>query len=412
MIKEKKLTTLDYCCRITDGTHDTPKPSNEGYYLVTSKNILNGDLNLKDAYKISENDYIEVNKRSRVEQWDILFSMIGSVGQVYIERNLNPEYAIKNLGLFKMGGDKNKAIKLYYFLKSSYFQKKLQFWLSGSIQSFVPLYFLREIELPNLHLIPNELIDQIETVQEKISVNTKVISKMEEYSQLLFHKWFINFNFPDESGRPYKDNGGTMEHKGGKLLPVGWDLVELPKVCSIVDCLHSKKPDRVDEENGNILLQLNNIKEFGLIDTTEKYFVSDEDYSLWTSRIEVTGGDLVITNAGRVGAIAQIPEGFEFGIGRNMTAIRPEKVFPTFLYLFFNSSDLKTQIKKKTDQGSFFGSLNVRGIKQLTIIKPDEKNMTLFEEKARIIRRKIELINVENQYLFDLRDLLISKLFK
>lgn len=91
----------------------------------------------------------------------------------------------------------------------------------------------------------------------------------------------------------------------------------------------------------------------GLLDLSNKYYVSANDYAAWTSKIEVRCGDLVITNAGRVGDIARIPEGIICGIGRNMTAIRAVNVDPIFMYYFFASSDMKAQIKSNTDTGSF-----------------------------------------------------------
>jgi hypothetical protein len=93
-------------------------------------------------------------------------------------------------------------------------------------------------------------------------------------------------------------------------------------------------------------------------------------YDLWTSRIEVSKGDLVITNASRVGSVARVTAKLKAGIGRNMTAIRPRDIPDLFLYYFITGSDFTVQIKVNTDSGSFFGSLNVRGIKELCVTLP------------------------------------------
>ncbi len=225
---------------------------------------------------------------------------------------------------------------------------------------------------------------------------------------MVFHKWFIEFNYTNDKS----NKNDVKSEEVGSVLPSGWRYEELPKLCSVIDCLHSEKPNRIDTENDNILLQLFNIKDYGLLDLTEKYCVTDEDYKLWTSRIEVTTGDILITNAGRVGAMAQVPANCKCAIGRNITAIRPVNIPPRYLYLYLNSSDCVKQIKKNTDQGSFFGSLNVRGIKQLKILVPSEDILNEFEKKARILRDKIELLNIENQKLIEIRDLLIKKLIK
>ena len=71
-----------YCTEVTDGTHDSPKPVEyNGHYLLTSKNVTSGILNYENAYCISEEDFNAVNKRSKVNQYDLLYSMIGTVGE-------------------------------------------------------------------------------------------------------------------------------------------------------------------------------------------------------------------------------------------------------------------------------------------------------------------------------------------
>ena len=92
-----------YCLKVTDGTHDSPKKSSEGKLLITSKNIKYGQLDFSSAYLISINDFEEVNKRSKVDKWDVLLSMIGTVGEVCLISR-QPDFAIKNVGLFKCFG--------------------------------------------------------------------------------------------------------------------------------------------------------------------------------------------------------------------------------------------------------------------------------------------------------------------
>lgn len=150
------------------------------------------------------------------------------------------------------------------------------------------------------------------------------------------------------------------------------------------------------------LLQLENLVEHGLVDLSNKYYVSKEMYELWISRIEVNEGDLVITNAGRIGSVARIPANLKAGIGRNMTAIRPKDIPALFLYYFITDSDVAAQIKVNTDTGSFFGSLDVRGIKELCVALPSDNTQDILGEFAQHVspyRTKIELCANENQEL-------------
>ena len=104
-------------CDVRDGTHDSPKPKDSGHPLVTSKHIKSGKIDVSSANLISNEDYLAVNKRSKVDKWDILMGMIGTVGELaFID--YEPQFAIKNIGLIKTG-NKLKGQYLYYYLQSN-----------------------------------------------------------------------------------------------------------------------------------------------------------------------------------------------------------------------------------------------------------------------------------------------------
>ena len=135
------MIATQYCNRVFDGTHDTPVPSDKGTHkLLTSKNIMMGYLNKANAYVISDEDYEKINRHSKVHQWDVLFSMIGTVGNICIVNIPDNEidFAIKNMGCFSCG-EKNKAKWLYYYMQSPYVQKLISYELNGAVQKFLPL---------------------------------------------------------------------------------------------------------------------------------------------------------------------------------------------------------------------------------------------------------------------------------
>ena len=137
----------EYCESVRDGTHDTPKPVSNGYKLVTGKHIQNGQIYPTDAYFISENDYRKINERSKVEKWDVLMSMIGNgLGRSAVVKK-EPDYAIKNIALFKVG-DEKKAKWLHYYLSSPQGQGFIYNSLQGSGQPFISLSFIRDFPIP------------------------------------------------------------------------------------------------------------------------------------------------------------------------------------------------------------------------------------------------------------------------
>src|SRR5213594_4381420 len=93
-----------FCVSVRDGTHDSPKRVEHGRFLVTSRHITGGQLDLGSAYLISQEDFEAINKRSKVDQWDVLISMIGTVGEPCLIKE-EPNFAIKNIGLFKSKGE-------------------------------------------------------------------------------------------------------------------------------------------------------------------------------------------------------------------------------------------------------------------------------------------------------------------
>ncbi len=136
---------------VRDGTHDSPAPSEVGYFLVTSKNLENVNVNFTDSYKISEEDFADVSRRSAVSTHDILISMIGTVGSVsYVSRE-EIDFAIKNVGLFCTSTMTELASFLYFWLKSSPTSGYIRRCLLGSTQKYISLTDLRNIPVYEPH---------------------------------------------------------------------------------------------------------------------------------------------------------------------------------------------------------------------------------------------------------------------
>ena len=332
----------------------------------------------------------------------------------YISEDFEDVVLGYHLALITPDDDKLNGQFLHYWLNTKQAKRYFENNAGGSGQrctlvldciKSTPLY------LPKLST-QAKIAKVLSDLDTKIELNNRINRELEAMAKTLYDYWFVQFDFPNAEGKPYKSSGGKMVYNAElkREIPEGWCIEKLPKCCSIIDCLHSKKPDFHFENEKYYLLQLENLKDDGLIDSTNKYFVTKNDYDNWTSRIEVRENDIVITNAGRVGATAQIPKGMVAGIGRNITAIRPFSIAPTYLFLAFRGLDMRRQIAWNTDQGAFFTSLNVKGIKQLFIVRPPFGIESEFEKNVLAIRTKRELIQRQNQHLTALRDWLLPML--
>ena len=142
-----EVKELNEIIKVKDGTHTSPKPQNEGYYLITSKHISENGIDFNSAYRISIEDYTEINRRSLVESRDILFSMIGTIGQKYLvtERTIN--YAIKNMALLKTSQYTEIVYYIWLYLSSIDYIRYESNVISGSIQKFMSLDAMRKIPI-------------------------------------------------------------------------------------------------------------------------------------------------------------------------------------------------------------------------------------------------------------------------
>lgn len=186
------LKTIDFCDDVRDGTHDSPKHLDSGKLLITSKNIKGDSIDFENASYISEKDYNKINERSLVEINDVLYSMIGTVGLVY-RVDQQPNYAIKNMGLFKIH-DELKSKWLYYYLNSPKAKGKVLSMLSGSTQKFISLSNLRnlEIEFPQNIDDAKRIIKICESIDKKIKLNNKINNNLFELLKQEFREKFYN----------------------------------------------------------------------------------------------------------------------------------------------------------------------------------------------------------------------------
>ena len=133
------------CMDVRDGTHDTPKYVEHGIPLITSKNLSNGYLDFSTAKFISMEDHLSIKQRSKVDDGDILFAMIGSIGNPVLYRG-SQEFSIKNMALFKKISDEIIMDYVYIFLR--YAQTYMKKDATGGVQAFVSLNYLRNYLIP------------------------------------------------------------------------------------------------------------------------------------------------------------------------------------------------------------------------------------------------------------------------
>jgi len=401
-----KVETLKDCCSFQEG-YVNPSQKYREYFGGNIKWLRASDLNgffVYDTEKtLSQKGFESAGASALMFKKDTLaISKSGTIGTLGILK----DEMCGNRAVINIDVDKTKADLYYIFYLLKYKNKELVSKAHGSIQKNLYISVLEKTKLNHSDLSTQQKIAAVLTALDaKIELNARINAELEQVAKTLYDYWFVQF-------APHKSAGGEMVWNEAlkREIPKDWKVENIENCCDIVDCLHAKKPDYEFEDEKYYLLQLENIRDDGLLDLTNKYYVPKDEYQKWISRIEITEDDILITNAGRVAATAQVPKGIKTGIGRNITAIRPKSVSPTYLFSFFRSSDMIRQVRWNMDAGAFFSSLNVKGIKKLHIIRPSGDIEEQFENIIKPMRRKREELNVESQTLTELRDWLLPML--
>lgn len=146
--KKFKIDTLNNICDVRDGTHASPEYVLKGYPLITSKNIINGEISLEEVNFITKLDFDNINKRSKVDVGDILLPMIGTIGNPALVEQ-EPNYAIKNMALIKFW-PQSRCSNLYilYLLRSSFLDNIIKNQQRGGTQKFLALKTIRGLQIP------------------------------------------------------------------------------------------------------------------------------------------------------------------------------------------------------------------------------------------------------------------------
>lgn len=142
MLKQRFKTVLD----VRDGTHDSPTYYPSGFPFISSKNLKSGTIDYLNIKYISEIDFNNYNKRSNAEEDDILFGMIGTIGNPAIIKNPPYKFAFKNMALIKMSKEYFVPEYVYYYLL--WIERKFKQEASGGIQQFISLDYIRNSIIP------------------------------------------------------------------------------------------------------------------------------------------------------------------------------------------------------------------------------------------------------------------------
>ena len=401
------INAEEYCVSVFDGTHDTPKVAETGYKLVTSKNILSNTLDLNSAYFISEEDFVNINKRSKVKQYDILFSMIGTVGSLYFETSDTIDYAIKNIGVFS-SGDKEKAEWLYYYLQSSYAQQYIKRYLNGAVQKFLPLKGLREFPVPQFNKELHNRIKILLNIDKKIQINNQINQELEAMAKTLYDYWFVQFDFPDQNGKPYKSSGGKMIYHPElkREIPEGWGVEKLGELAQFKNGINYEKTSSGSEKVK--IINVRNISSSTIFinqtDLDEIFLENDK-----STNFIVNEGMILITRSGIPGATRLVSE-LEAKTVYSGFIIASEVNDLIYKNLIFYYLKHVEEVLKNQSAGTIMKNISQSVLTDMTVSLPPQNVLLKFNSIVDNLLEQMKNVQRQNQELTQLRDWLLPML--
>ena len=376
------------CMDVRDGTHDSPKYTQEGYPLITSKDFKNGQFDFSKTRYISEVDYKNIIKRSKVDIGDILYSMIGgNIGSmIYIQHDNYFDMAIKNVALFKPYQNSDISTKyIAYFLESKI--KEYQAIAIGGAQPFVGLDIFRNtlVPLPPLaeqHRIITEiekwlaLIDQIE--QGKVDLQTIIKQTKSKILDLAIHGKLVPQDPNDEPAikllKRINPDFTPCDNGHSRKLPQGWAYCQLSNVLKIT-MGQSPKGDSLKNKRGIEFHQ-------GKICFSDKFLLESGIFTNEPTKIAEPNSILLCVRA-PVGVVNITKN--QICIGRGLCALTPFEGNVDFYFYLLQT--LQDSFDNQST-GTTFKAISGEIIRNENIILPP------LAEQQRIVQKIEELFHV------------------
>ena len=223
------------CKQIVDCPHESPEWLQEGITVIRNFNLVDGQLDLSDRYCVDEETYEKRIKRAVPSDGDIIFSREAPIGNCAIIPPNTKCCLGQRLVLLRVDIDVCSSEYLLAALQSQYVKQQIeQVSKSGSIVSNFNISDLKELIIPVVS--QQETVSNISaTLNRKVRTNKEIIDSLEAMAKSLYDYWFVQFDFPDENGKPYRTSGGEMvwNEQLKREIPKGWKAIEYSELVDI-----------------------------------------------------------------------------------------------------------------------------------------------------------------------------------
>ncbi|MDW3898241.1 restriction endonuclease subunit S [Staphylococcus saprophyticus] len=377
-----------------DSLHKTPKNYNiYGYPMVRVKDISTGFLDLSSCFNVSEDDYLEFSKKYKPQSGDIIITRVGTYGNIALVTNDKRFCLGQNTVILNVDKKIIDNKYLFYYLTSSMGQQQIESKVTGSTQKTISLKSLKEINIIRHNFYKEKQIgDLLYKIDNKINNNKQIIANLEELSQTLFKRWFVDFEFPDENGNPYKSNGGEMVDSELGEIPKEWSIKTLNDISESYNT--KRKPlSKLEREKVTSIYPYYGATK--IIDYVDDY--------LFDGKFILVGEDgTVQTEEGH--PFVQYVWG-KFWVSNHAHILKGNNLSDETLMLILNNIDIEPYIT-----GAVQPKISKKNLNGIKVIIGTKLIYEKFDQYSDIYYKKIREISEEIKNLIELRDTLLPKL--
>ena len=387
--------------RLTLGNFD----SKGGFKENTAKKDIYYIGNVKKEFILQKGDMIT----PLTEQ---TFGLLGSMARI---PESNKYIQSQDIGLIKCKKEKIEDSFCYYLISSNLVRKQL----SAAAQ-----------QTKIRHTSPDKIKDVIVDIPEldyqkkagkildyityKIENNNKINEELESMAKTIYDYWFLQFEFPNEEGKPYKSSGGKMvwNEELKREIPEGWECKKLKQCIQHINTGLNPRNNFVLGKGNIKYITVKNITENGTLDFLDCDTIDETARKIINKRSNVSKGDILFASIAPLGRCFLVQENpYTWDINESVFSIRPDykNMTSEYLYMYLISPYF---IKKAeySSTGSVFNGIRISTLENVNILVPSSEIMIKFKEKISNLLYVKHCNELESNELAELRDFLLPLL--
>lgn len=385
-----------------------------GVPFYRSKEIIekyNGNEPSTELF-ISDKRFNEIKEKFGAPmKGDILLTSVGTLGIPCLVRDEEFYFKDGNLTWFKNFTSKCDSQFIYLWLQGNQAKNQIDSKCIGSTQKALTIETLRKFDI-NLPPLPEQkrIAEILSSLDDKIELNNKMNKNLEEMAQSIFKQWFVNFEFPDENGNPYKNSGGKMIQSELGEIPVGWSVNELVEIVYVQNGYSFKSQDFLDE--GTIgIIKIKNINN-GKVDIVNTQYVESHIANKVDEKFIVNSGSILIAMTGaevaKIGIVEKTNK--RLYLNQRVGMFKDKKNCGVeYIYCHLTTEQMQEVLRNKA-MGSAQPNISASGIESIKIVVPEQFVLDSFKVIIKDIINMVISLGGESNTFEKTRDELLPKL--